>query len=240
MMTRSPTILFAVRDSSWSREARLVLRGRGARVLTAATVGESLQLASVAPPDLVFLDADLPGQEELQIDELFRSTLPNARLIRLESLPHSCERILDLAVDALGGRLRDPGPPPRLGTVLCVDDDPIYLRSISRLLSRHGYRVSAFDNADRALEAVPRLKPDVVVLDIMMPGMGGLDLAARIGETSHGKIPVVFVTGLDSDEAYYEGHRHGQTVVEKTDGPEKVLDIVDSLAGGGRAIPFLP
>ena len=233
MMTRPPTILFAVRDPSWSREARLVLRGRGARVLTAATVHESLQVASAAPPDLLFLDAELSGRDELQLEALFRSTLPDARLILLESRPLSSERVLDLAEEALGGRLRAPGPPPRLGTVLCVDDDPLYLRSISRLLSRHGYRVSAFDDADRALEAVPRLKPDVAVLDIMMPGMGGLDLAARIDEASHGKVPVVFVTGLDSDEAYYEGHRHGQSVVEKTEGPEKVLDIVDSLARGG-------
>jgi CheY-like chemotaxis protein len=240
MMTRPPTILFAVRDPSWNREARLVLRGRGAQVFTAATVGESLQLASAAPPDLVFLDADLPGREELQIEDHFRSAVPNARLILLESRPLSSERVLDLAEEALGARLRAPGPPPRLGTILCVDDDPLYLRSISRLLSRHGYRVSAFDDADRALEAVPRLKPDVAVVDIMMPGMGGLDLAARIDEASHGKVPVVFVTGLNSDEAYYEGHRHGQTVVEKTEGPEKVLDIVDSLAGGGRAIPYLP
>jgi CheY-like chemotaxis protein len=142
--------------------------------------------------------------------------------------------VLDLAADALGARLREPGPPPRLGTVLCVDDDPVYLRSISRLLSRHGYRVSAFDDADRALEAVPRLKPDVAVVDIMMPGMGGLDLAAKIGEASHGKVPVVFVTGLDSDEAFYEGHLHGRFVVEKTDSPEKVLDVVDSLAGAAK------
>ncbi len=239
MMIRPPTILFVDHDLTWSREARMVLRGRGAKVMTAASVGDVLRLSGDSAPDVVFLDADLPGREELHLEDLFRSALPHTRLIRIEAWqrPLPLVTVLDLAADALGERLRNPGPPARLGTVLCVDDDPVYLRSITRLLSRHGYRVSAFDDADRALEAVPRLKPDVAVLDIMMPGMGGLDLAARIEQASHGKVPVVFVTGLDSDEAYYQGHQHGRFVVEKNDGPEKVLDIVDSLAsapsGGG-------
>jgi CheY-like chemotaxis protein len=231
MLTRPPTILFAHRDSSWSREARLVLRGRGAKVMMAASGDEALHVAAVSTPDLVFLDADLPGQEELRLEDHFRSALPNAHLILVDSTLRS-GRVLELAEEALGARLRESGPPPRLGTVFCVDDDPVYLRSISRLLSRHGYRVSAFDDADRALEAIRRQKPDVAIVDIMMPGMGGLDLATKIGEASHGKVPVVFVTGLDSDEAFYEGHLHGRTVVEKTDAPEKVLEVVDSLAEG--------
>jgi CheY-like chemotaxis protein len=247
MMTRPPTILFADRDPAWSREARVVLRGRGAKVATAASVDDALRMAAHAPPDLVFLDDDLPGREDRDLEALFRSAMPDARIVLLGPRPLASETVLDLAADALGGRLRESGPPLRLGTVLCVDDDPVYLRSICRLLSRHGYRVSAFEDADRALEAIPRLKPDVAIVDIMMPGMGGLDLAARIDQASHGKVPVVFVTGLDSDEAFYEGHQHGRFVVEKTDAPEKVLDVVDSLAGGadrgggsGRAIPFLP
>lgn len=116
--------------------------------------------------------------------------------------------------------------------VMCVDDDPVFLRSISRLLTRRGYRVSAFDDADRALEAVSWLKPDVALVDIMMPGMGGLDLARKIREASHDQVPVVLVTALGTDEAYYEGHQHGaRFMVEKTETPQKVLDVVDYLAG---------
>ena len=123
-------------------------------------------------------------------------------------------------------------PKARRGTVMCVDDDATFLRSISRLLTRRGYKVSAFDDADRALEAVSWLKPDVALVDIMMPGMGGLDLAERIRETSHDQVPVVFVTALDSDEAYYEGHQHGaRFMVDKTETPQKVFDVVDYFAG---------
>jgi DNA-binding response OmpR family regulator len=132
---------------------------------------------------------------------------------------------------ALGKRLQEV-PKARRGTVLCVDDDPNFLRSVARLLSRRGYEVSAFEDADRALEAIPWLNPDVALVDIMMPGMGGLDLAERIREKSNGRIPVVFLTALDTDEAYYEGHQHGaRFMVEKTAAPQKVLDVVDYLAG---------
>jgi CheY-like chemotaxis protein len=117
-------------------------------------------------------------------------------------------------------------------SVLCVDDDLAYLRSLARLLSRAGYRVSAFDDAERALDAIPWVRPDVALVDIMLPGMCGLDLAERIREQSKGRIPVVFLTGLDSDEAFYEGHQHGASyLVEKTETPQKLLDVVQVLAG---------
>jgi CheY-like chemotaxis protein len=117
-------------------------------------------------------------------------------------------------------------------TVMCVDDDPVYLRSISRLLTRRGYQVSAFDDAERALEAVSWLKPEVALVDIMMPGPGGLELVEQIRQASNDEIAVVVVTGLDSDQAFYEGHQHGaRFLVEKADGPQKVLDVVDYLAG---------
>lgn len=120
----------------------------------------------------------------------------------------------------------------RAGTVLCVDDDPEFLRSVARLLSRRGYRVSAFEDADRALEAIPWLKPDVALVDIMMPGMGGFGLAEKIREQSQGRIPVVFLSALDTDETYYEGHQRGaRYMVEKTAGPQKMLDVVDYFAG---------
>lgn len=118
------------------------------------------------------------------------------------------------------------------GTILVVDDDPAYLRSVSRLLTRRGYQVSAFDDPERALEAVSWLKPDVALVDIMMPGPGGLDLVERIRGASNDEIAVVVITGLDSDQAYYEGHQHGaRFLLEKADGPQKVLDVVDYLAG---------
>lgn len=244
-----PVVLFADRDPSWSRSVRGELRRRGAIVLMAGTVDEAFHQAAISAPDLIVLDDDLEGRGDRDLAELFASAMPQARIILLQTRrpdgswgaapglyaagprPLAPETLLGLARGALGSRLHE-APRSRQGTVLCVDDDPNFLRSVARLLSRRGYKVSAFEDADRALEAIPWLKPDVALVDIMMPGMGGLDLAEKIREQSQGRIPVVFLTALDSDEAYYEGHQHGGSyMVEKAAAPQKVLDVVDYLAG---------
>ena len=113
-----------------------------------------------------------------------------------------------------------------------MDDDPRFLKSMMRLLGRRGYRVVGFEEPERALAAIPGVMPDLALADIMMPGEGGLELAEKIRARSHDAIPIVFLTALDSDEAYYEGHQHGgRYLVEKTEDPQKLLDIVDFLAG---------
>jgi len=252
MVARLPLVLFADRDLSWSRPVREELRRRGADVRTATTVDAALTHASKRSPELLILDDDLDGRGDRDLVELFRSSMPDAEIILLESAadgmrgagqglfysgpkPVAPELLLSLAESALEGQLPEPrenGVTPGQGTVLCVDDDAAYLRSLTRFLSRHGYRVVAFDSADRALDAIPRVKPDLALVDLMMPGMGGLDLADGIRTITHGGTPVVFLTALDSDETNYEGHQHGGAyMLGKSELPQKVLDVVDYYAG---------
>ena len=244
-----PVILFADRDLSWSRIVRGELRRRGVLVTLAGTVDEAFHQAALYAPDLLVLDEGLEEGGGRDLADVFHAALPQTRIILIQSQeagqaagvrpgvfaagprPATPETLIGLAKGALGTRLQDRAK-ARQGTVLCVDDDPEFLRSVARLLSRRGYKVSAFEDAGRALEAIPWLKPDVALVDIMMPGMGGLDLAEKIREKSNGRIPVVFLTALNTDEAYYEGHQHGaRYMVDKTDAPQKVLDVVDYLAG---------
>src|SRR6185295_9114136 len=99
--------------------------------------------------------------------------------------PIAPSMLVGLAESALSERLpgvSESGVPRRHATVLCVDDDANYLRSVCRFLTRHGYQVETFDSAERALNALPRLRPDLALVDLMMPGMGGLDLAGQIKE----------------------------------------------------------
>jgi len=70
-------------------------------------------------------------------------------------------------------------------TVLLVDDDASLLITLGDLLRYEGYRVETAENAERALDTLDGLAPDLIILDISMPGMGGLGflraLAARAG-----------------------------------------------------------
>ncbi|HKI63691.1 MAG TPA: response regulator [Burkholderiales bacterium] len=85
-----------------------------------------------------------------------------------------------------------------LKKVLVVDDDPIVGKSIDRILSPRGYAVIAASSGPEALDKLAREEYDVVYTDIKMPGMDGLEVAARI-RASRPWLPVVIVTGYGSD-----------------------------------------
>jgi two-component system response regulator MprA len=84
-------------------------------------------------------------------------------------------------------------PPPR---VLVVDDDPELRAALSRALTVDGYTVSAVSNGAKALEAVPELAPDVLVLDVMMPVLGGLEVCRRLRARGD-RTPILVLTARD-------------------------------------------
>ncbi|HVB27977.1 MAG TPA: response regulator transcription factor [Mycobacteriales bacterium] len=80
--------------------------------------------------------------------------------------------------------------------MLIVDDDPELRAALSRALSLDGYRVHAVSNGVKALEAVPDLHPDVVVLDVMMPYVGGLEVCRRL-RAAGDRTPILVLTARD-------------------------------------------
>lgn len=83
---------------------------------------------------------------------------------------------------------------------LVVDDDPVVAKSIDRVLTGKGYAVITASNGPEALDKLAHEKYDAVITDIRMPGMSGLEMAARIKE-SQPWLPVVIVTGYGSPES---------------------------------------
>jgi CheY-like chemotaxis protein len=81
--------------------------------------------------------------------------------------------------------------------VLVVDDDPVVAKSIDRVLTGKGYAVITASNGPEALAKLAEEKYDAVYTDIRMPGMDGLQVAARIKATQPW-LPVVIVTGYGS------------------------------------------
>jgi CheY-like chemotaxis protein len=81
--------------------------------------------------------------------------------------------------------------------VLVVDDDPVIAKSFDRVLSGKGYAVITARDGPEALEKLAREDYDAVFTDIRMPGMDGLEVAARIKATQPW-LPVVIVTGYGS------------------------------------------
>ena len=81
--------------------------------------------------------------------------------------------------------------------ILVVDDDPDLRKLIGDFLAGHGYRVDVAENAAAMRQAIDRQRPDLVILDVMMPGEDGLSAARRL-VTGKGP-PVIMLSALGSD-----------------------------------------
>jgi two-component system, sensor histidine kinase and response regulator len=86
--------------------------------------------------------------------------------------------------------------------LLVVDDNPLNVEPLCDLLEAMGYRVEKALDGATALRLVEECSPDLILLDIMMPGMNGFEVCRRLkAEPRYARIPVVFVTALsDTDE----------------------------------------
>lgn len=92
--------------------------------------------------------------------------------------------------------------------VLHVDDDPQLLRIVKVELEKRGYTVFSLEDPSQAMEKVINSDCRVVLLDIDMPGIGGMDLLKQIKQVDGG-IQVIMLTGLNSMTTILETMRHG-------------------------------
>jgi two-component system KDP operon response regulator KdpE len=93
-----------------------------------------------------------------------------------------------------------PKPKP---CILAVDDDVQVLSLVRDTLEMEGYRVITADSGEAAVAAFEQQPPDLVVLDIMMPGIDGYAVCRRIRSSS--QVPIIMLTGMGSDEEKVRG-----------------------------------
>ncbi|WNB74719.1 response regulator [Methylomonas koyamae] len=99
---------------------------------------------------------------------------------------------------------------PGNGTVLIVDDTPGNLALLSDTLSEANYRVLVATDGVSALEQIQYVKPDIILLDVMMPGIDGFETCARLkADPATAAIPVLFMTGLSELENLLRGFGEG-------------------------------
>lgn len=91
--------------------------------------------------------------------------------------------------------------------LLAVDDDPTLLRFLSQYLEREGFEVVTVENGPEALKIFYQERPDLLILDIMMPGMDGWELSARIRELAD--TPIILLTAKSTESDKLRGFRLG-------------------------------
>jgi DNA-binding response OmpR family regulator len=94
--------------------------------------------------------------------------------------------------------------------ILVVDDEPMVAGSVERTLRAHGFQVTVANSGGDGLSAARRHVPDLVVLDVVMPGMDGLEVCRQLRKDPLlGEVPVLFLTARDKREDRVLGLRAG-------------------------------
>lgn len=94
--------------------------------------------------------------------------------------------------------------------ILLVDDNPINLQILYKTLQGSGYRLLIAKNGETALEIAERVRPSLMLLDIMMPGMDGFEVCQRLKQNPHtSDVAVIFLSALDDSVAKVRGFAIG-------------------------------
>jgi len=118
-------------------------------------------------------------------------------------------------------------------TILVVDDEKHITIILNKYLSREGFEVLTATDGESALKIAKEYEIDLIILDIMMPGMDGGDVMANLMKDGQLKnIPIVFLTGLiaDNETAAFNGNSAGRLILSKSlDIKEQVKAIKEVL-----------
>ena len=100
-----------------------------------------------------------------------------------------------------------------LTKVLLVDDEPHILVALEFLLQKEGYQVTKALNGEEALKIMEQMVPDVLVLDVMMPGMDGFEVARIVRSTaSLENTRIIFLTAKGTQADRFKGYSNGAEV----------------------------
>jgi CheY-like chemotaxis protein len=111
-------------------------------------------------------------------------------------------------------------------SILVVDDQPINVQLLKRKLEREGIQITTAFSGAEALAAVKKAKPDLILLDVMMPDMDGIEVCQRLqaDEDTRG-VPIIFITARTGKESKIEGLNVGAV-----DYITKPIDLDETLA----------
>lgn len=122
--------------------------------------------------------------------------------------------------------------------ILLVEDNEQILKGNRRFLERQGYKTAAAPNLAEAHALIGTCRPDVIILDIMLPDGSGLDFMGRLRESKYADIPILLLTGLITKEDVVRGLMVGgdDYLTKPYDFPE-LLALVEALLRRAERVP---
>jgi two-component system, OmpR family, response regulator ResD len=119
---------------------------------------------------------------------------------------------------------------PTRGSILIVDDEPTIAEVVARYLTRAGYDARTAADGPSAVAAAATARPDLVVLDIMLPGLDGLEVMRRLHEDAEQRVPVILLTAKGEEADRLVGLRQGaDDYVVKPFSPRELVARVEAV-----------
>ena len=101
-------------------------------------------------------------------------------------------------------------------TIMVVDDEPTFLKVVEDILEPESYTVIQVSGGQEALDKLKKIKPDLILLDIMMPGIDGWEVCEIVkADKETEKIPIIFVTAKSDPESRSAGSVNAMDYITK-------------------------
>ncbi|MEH2052198.1 response regulator [Nostoc sp.] len=235
-------------DTTLTEQLQAEADSWGIRMKVAPNLATARSLFSLATPDVVLLDLSFPGTEEdglILLSEIVQRS-PNIPVIVFTGRDTLADR---LAVSRLGARqfLHKPAtteqifqaiarvlpqPQPSEAKVLIVDDDPVILAGLSALLTPWGLEVTTLSQSQQFWQVLIATSPDLVVLDLEMPIVNGLELCQVVRQDAQwGDLPILVVTAHTEAEFLQQAFAAGADdfISKPVLGPELVTRVLSRI-----------
>jgi CheY-like chemotaxis protein len=130
-----------------------------------------------------------------------------------------------------GKSMTDSQPPARKSTIMVVDDEPELVTIVSLILEKRGYNVRCAYSGQELFAGLEEQKPDLIILDIMMPQMDGLEVLTLLRDNpGTASIPVILLTAKMQYENILGGYKTGADFyIPKPFTKNQLLDGVNSI-----------
>jgi CheY-like chemotaxis protein len=137
----------------------------------------------------------------------------------------------------ISGRVLEGASMDTKKTIMVVDDNPDIITIVKTILEGRGYTVFSASSGPELLNMLPDHKPDLIILDIMMPEMDGLEVLTRLkGKTETATIPVILLTAKVQYEDVLGGYKLGADYyITKPFTSTQLVNGINLLLGEGKA-----
>jgi len=234
----APLVLVVEDDDAAAQLLLHYLAAAGFRGVRATSGGEALRLARELRPDAISLDILLGDRDGLEVLSRLKGAPETAAIpVVVVSVTDTRELGFSLGAaewlvkpiqrDAFSAAIRRAvaAAPGVARSVLIVDDDPAALELLESYLADEGFRVSTASGGREAIARALSERPDLLVLDLLMPGVNGFDVVKALQADPRGRgIPILICTAKDVTAEERESLRGSVlAVVAKADGREALL-----------------